>query len=93
MCHAGLFTQCAFPHPEEATLILIAKCAVQVHEKIFVSDAMKAQAAILEYVQVTTPKGAVILFMLCVLATGTIDLPVVYVDIHYEAKYITGQKT
>ena len=48
--HVGCFTRCAFPHLEEATIISIAKCAVQAHGKTFVSDAMKAQAAILEYV-------------------------------------------
>ena len=75
----GLFIPCAFPHPDGAISILVAKFAIWEQEKISVSAAMTAQVPIFIFVQITTPKAAQILFTQGVLVTETLGSPVDYV--------------
>ena len=81
----GLFILCAFLHLDGEISILVAKFAIQKHEKISVSAAMMAQVAIFIYAQITTPKAAQILFMQGVFVMETLGSPVDYVKdvIHF----------
>ena len=69
-----------FPHPERVILISVTKFAIREHEKISVFAAMKAQVVTLGYAQITTPKGAPILFIPLVLVMETIGFPADYAD-------------
>ena len=56
----GRFILSAFLHQDALTPSLLVKFVIREHEKISVSDAMKAQVAILNCVLITTPKVALI---------------------------------
>ena len=75
----GLFIPCAFPRPDGAVSILVAKFAIREQEKISVSSAMMAQVVIFIFVQIMTPKAARILFTQGVLGMETLGSPVDYV--------------
>ena len=75
----GLFIPCAFPHPDGAISILVAKFTIQEQEKISVSNAMMAQVVIFIFMQITTPKAAPILFTQGVLEMETLGSPVDYI--------------
>ena len=88
----GLFIPCAFPCPDGAISILVAKFAIWEQEKISVSAAMTAQVVIFIFVQIMTPKAAPILFTQGVLETETLSSPVDYVK-HVIHCYLATTRT